>query len=314
MSSLKLKKVAALILTTMITVPVFGTDITDGSIPCSDVAQNEEAYGCSMGEENAVNIKYKCLKALGSFEVPMMSEPNVFANPSKIKKGDKMIALGKQDGSIVFGDDQKDYKLPKDKIKEAIMRKFGDQARTKEDYKVTFQTLTGKITLKFKKKPGVGQEAFDLGKWEKVEENADSSSDDKAFVALGNEAQQQAQSSGALNNIQQSMDEKVASFPSKVDQKVEELEQLYLQKEREVDQNSDLNSMEKVTMKRTIRNEKQDKKNRWLRKKRNLATLRQEALRKCIGQESLISENVLRGTSSEAGGHGSSGIASAGSR
>ena len=310
MKTLKLKNVAALVLATMITVPTFSQNITDGSIPCQDVANNEEAYGCSMEEANVVNLKYKCLKALSVFEIPLKGEVNNFSKPGKIQKGDKVVALGKDDGSIIFGDGLKDYKLPKDKIKQAIDRKFGDQAATKEDFKVAFQTPTGKIILKFKKKPlqDQSQSGYDIGKWEQIKENADSSSDDKAFVALGSEANQLAQSSEALNNVHQSMDNKITGFPSKVDQKVAELEQLFNEKEHQVDQNSELSSMDKVTMKRTIRAEKEEKKSVWLDKKRNMAQLRAQALRKCMGQAGIITENVLRGSASGAAPAG--GIAS----
>ncbi len=293
------KNVAALVLATVLTTPVLAQGLTDGSIPCQDVASNEEAYGCGMGDENATNRKYKCLKALSQFEVPMSQESNDFRKPGKIKKGDKMVAVGKNDGSIVFGDDEKNFKISKEKIKEAIDAKYGALAAAKEKFKVTFQTLKGKITLAFKKKQGE-QGGYDIGKWEKTQESSDSN--ENVLVTLGNQAHQDAQSSNALQNMSQSLDDKVTSFPAKVDQKVEEIEQKYEEKKDQVDQNSELTTMEKIAMKRNLDQEKLSKKEIWLRKKRNAAQMRAHALRKCMGQGQLISESTLRSGTNSSGG------------
>jgi regulator of replication initiation timing len=296
------KNVAALVLATVVTVPIFGNDITDGSIPCRDVANNEEAYGCQLEDEQASNRKYKCLKALGAFDVPMISESNNFSNPKKIKKSGKMVAVGKQDGSIVFGDEDKDFKVTKEKVKEAIDAKYGAAAAMKEKFKVTFQTLKGKITLMFKKKQGEsgGSGGYDIGKWDKVQEGTESG--DEALVTLGNQAHQAASQSNALENLNQSLDDKVSNFPSKVDEKIQELEDLYQDKKDQVDNNDQLTTMEKIEMKRSIDTEKEEKKGHWRRKKRNAHQMRQMALRKCLNQPNIISENVLRGNGGGAPG------------
>lgn len=284
------KNVAALVLATVLTLPTMAQGLTDGSIPCQDVAKNESAYGCGMEDDNASNLKYKCLKALSQFHVPLSTVDNRFHKPGKIKKGDKMVAVSKDENSIVFGDEEKDFKISKEKIKAAISAKYGDKAKEKEKYKVTFQTLKGKITLAFKKKAMEGG-AFGIGKWDSVEEN---SSEDNVLITLGNKAHQDAETSNSLDNMNQSLDEKVSSFPNKVDQKVNEIERKYQEKKQQVDQNSDLATMEKIAMKRKIEAEKRRKKDLWLRKKRNARALRMQALRKCMGQGKIISENVLK--------------------
>lgn len=286
------KNVAALVLATVITLPTMAQGLTDGSIPCQDVAKNESAYGCGMEDENVSNRKYKCLKALGQFHVPLDGE-NRFHKPGKIKQGEKMVAVSKDENSIVFGDEEKDFKVSKEKIKAAIASKYGEKAKEKEKYKVTFQTLKGKITLAFKKKAIEGGQGggFGIGKWDRVEEN---SSEDNVLITLGNKAHQDAETSNSLDNMKQDLDEKVSSFPNKVDQKVEEIEKKYQEKKQQVDQNSDLATMEKIAMKRKIEAEKRRKKDLWLRKKRNAQALRAHALRKCMGQGKMVSENVLR--------------------
>lgn len=290
------KNVAALVLATVITVPVFAQDITDGSIPCRDVANNEEAYGCQLEDESASNRKYKCLKALGSFDVPMINEENHFSKPGKIKKSGDMVATGKADGSIVFGDKDKDFKITKEKIKEAIDAKYGTLAAIKDKFKVTFKTLKGKITLAFKKKQAEGGSGggYDIGKWEKVSEGSESG--EEAMVTLGNQAHQQAESSQALENMSQSLNDKVTSFPSKVEEKLRELDDLYQDKKAQVDNDDALTALEKLSMKRNLDNECESKKDIWRRKREQAAQMRQQALSKCMGQPNLISEQVLRGT------------------
>lgn len=287
------KNVAALVLATVITLPTMAQGLTDGSIPCQDVAKNESAYGCGMEDESAPNRKYKCLKALGNFHVPLEGE-NRFHKPGKIGKGEKMVAISKDDESIVFGDQEKNFKVSKDKIKAAIAAKYGEKAKEKEKYKVTFQTLKGKITLSFDKKQvegGTGG-SFGIGKWDRVEEG--SANGEGVLITLGQKAHQDAESSKSLDDLKNDLDEKVSSFPNKIDEKVSEIERKHQEKKAQVDQNADLGPMEKIAMKRKIEEEKQSKKDLWLRKKRNAQAMRTHALSKCMGQGQMVSENVLR--------------------
>lgn len=299
-----LKNVEVVVVATLLSLPV-AAEFTDGPVNCTDLATNEEMYGCLMAQEAVQNKKYSCLDALKEFEVPKKDQRNDFSKPGCIKKGKKLVIVGKPDGKIGIADGKKNYKLDKDKIKRIIQAKLGSQAHTKPDFKVIVQSPKGKIKLKFKKKEGGEGGSFDLGKWEKIPMNeGESVGDDEAFVALGSQDEDQ----DFANQMSQALDQKVENFDSEVDEKISEIRQEAQDKISETMNNLQLTSTDQRAIIDSLNEEKQEKIDFWTNKKRRKEHLKRAARVKCQTEQQLISSSVLE----EAGGGSASREAASG--
>lgn len=279
--------------------PSLLAEFSDGPVDCGHLNDGQEMYGCVSSHENVSNDKYKCLEALNAFEVPKKEDFNSddFSKPGKTVKGDKLVACGKPNGDIKLSDGEKNYKIDKSKLLDAIRAKFSSAATQKEKYKVVLQTPEGKIKLKFKKKSG-GEGGFDLGGWEKEPMQAgEELADDDVFMALGSQDED-----NASENISSALNDKVQNFDSKVDEKVSEIESAAQEKIRETRRNRNLTSSDKRRIISQINNEKEEKKNFWNQKKAHKEQMKNVARVKCQGQPNLISENILGGNPSGGGG------------
>lgn len=284
--------------------------LTSGSVPCQDVTSNGEAYGCSNEEENAANAKYKCLKKLSFFEVPLSNEDsqNSFDKPGKIKKGDGVTVVGTGADKIAITDANNNFEISKEDIKNEIERQYGSDAQNESDFKVSFQTPSGKkVKLKIKKKPATPPDrGFDLGKWDVVQDSSSGSSEDikEAVIALSQRSARDVLGVNP-NQLKPSLDEKVSNFPNKVQEKISEIEQAYEEKKDRINTQEGLSAQEKIQAKRRLDQEKERKKDYWNRKKDLFAQKKAEARRKCSGQSQLISENTLQDSGSTPQGGGS---------
>jgi len=293
-------------------VPVLADGVTDGSIPCTDVVQNGESYGCAEKQSADVsNKKMACIGALKPFQKPTGNKPSEGEKyPTKIMKDEHVIAIPHQDGSLSISDKLKDYKLEKDDIKRQIMQKLGDSASSTDEVDLSIMTANGKIKIKVKKdKQAQSEQAndFQIGSFEKRDENSQSS-DKEVLITLGNSHSD----SNAHNPAKDKLSEDVEKFDENVRSKIEKLEEAYEQKMGDVDQTQELSGMEKVTIKRELRDEKEDKKLRWLRLLEQKERFRQNAQEACRGLANIVKPQVLGGSAGQGGGKPSRNIASTG--
>ncbi len=286
--------------------PTLADGLTSGSVPCQDVTGNGEVYGCPSEEENVSNVKHKCLKELGFFEVPLTSDGDSFDKPGKIKKGDGITVVSSGSGKVAITDANSSFEISKEEIKNEIQRQYGSDSQNQSDFKVSFQTPSGKkVSLKIKKKSGNGaSNGFDLGKWDLMEQNTSEDSNE-AIIAL---SQRNSRDSlgGNPNQLKPGLEGNVSNFPSKVQEKINEIEQAYEEKKDRIHTQEGLTASEKIQAKRRLDQEKDRKKDYWNRKKDLYAQKKTEALRKCQGQAQLISENILRDSGSNPQGGGAS--------
>lgn len=292
-----MKNVEAVLVVALLSTPVVA-EVTDGSIPCNDVANNQEMYGCLSQQQEAIaNKKLSCLQALKEFQVPKKAEAldENFTKPGKLLKGKDMVAMGKEDGKIAIIDKLKNYQLRKDKIKQAIQDKLGAQAGSKPHFCVIVQSPKGKIKLKFKKKVAQGGSgSFDLGKWEKIPmEEGESAQQDDAFIALG--SQDELQDAQVALSEKEKLAEKVQNFDSEVEEKLSEIRQETQEKITETRQHQNLTESDKRNIIENLVAEKQEKENFWRMKKERKPQLLENARTKCQAQPNVIAESVLQG-------------------
>lgn len=278
-------------------------EFTDGPVNCSDLNGNEQMYGCVQSEENVSNGKYKCLEALNAFDVPKKDHQTSesFAIPGKLVKGKKIVALSKPNGDLALSDGEKNYKVPKEKLIEAIQEKFSNEAQQKEKFKVVVQTPEGKIKIKIKKKLAAaeGQSAggFDLGGWEKVPmKEAEQLEDDDVFMALGSQDED-----SNTESMAEQLNDKVQNFDEAVNDKLAEIENEAQEKIRATRRNRRLTSADKRKIIEALNEQKDAAKQEWQGKLANKEQMKQVARVKCQGQSNLISGNVLGGSAEASG-------------
>lgn len=307
-----LKNVEAVLLFALISSPVLA-DVTDGAIPCGDVANNQEMYGCLEEQEAIANKKLSCLDALQDFHVPKkpINEENHFSKPGKLLKGKEVVALGKENGKIAIVDKMKNYQISKDKIKRAIEAKLGAEAGSKPHYCVVVQSPKGKIKLKFKKKAlaaGGGSGGFDLGDWEKMPmEDSDYMSEEDTFIALG--TQDELNDEQVADHEKDDLAEQVENFDQEIEGKLSEIEAETQEKISETRQLNDLTSSDKRQIIQSLTEEKAKKLSYWRLRKQKKAQLLRNARIKCRAQANVISGSVFQGADEAGGGHSGRSIA-----
>lgn len=302
-----LKNVNAVVVVALMSSAPVIADVTDGAIPCGDVKNNQEMYGCIEEQEAIANKKLSCLDALQEFHVPKkpVNNQGQFTKPGKLQKGDEVVAMGKEDDKIAIIDKMKNYHLSKDKIKQAISKKLGDSAGSKPHYCVVVQSPKGKIKLKFQKlqaSEGEGGGGFDLGAWEAMPMEKDSydHGEDDAFIALG--SQDELQDNMVADKEKDDLEKNVENFDQEVEDKMSQIEGEFEQKLTETHNQDNLTSTDKGQIIQSLRSDKAKKLSYWQRVKAKKAQLLRNARRKCRAQANVISENVLEGTNSRGGG------------
>jgi len=273
-------------------VPVFADGVTDGAVPCSDVQKNGESYGCLENQNTDYrNTKMKCVSALKPFQIPEGKKPaEPIKKPGKIMKGEDTLAMGHEDGSLSISDKEKNYKLDKDLIKSKIAAKFGNEASNMDEVDLAIMTAKGKIKIKVKKDQNANQaDGFKVGDWEKLNDDA-ASSDKEVLITLGNSHSDE----NAHNPLKEELSKDVEKFDENVQKKVADIEENYTKKISEVDQVSELSGMEKVTIKRNLRDEKENKKLRWLRHLEQKQKLIMAAKEACAGLPTLVSQELFQ--------------------
>lgn len=291
-------------------VPVLADGVTDGSIPCSDVVKNGESYGCAEKQVADVsNKKMACIGSLKPFQKPtgsMAGEGGKY--PSKIMKDEHIIAIPHQDGSLSISDKLKDYKLDKEDIKKKILQKLGDSAANTDEVSLAIMTANGKIKIKaIKDKFAQGEQAgdFQIGSFEKLEGDF-KSTDKEVLITLGNSHSD----SNAHNDLKEKFSDDVENFDKNIRKEMDDLEKDYTKKVSDVDQAQELSGMEKVTIKRELRDEKEDKKLRWQRLLEQKERLRQNAQEACRGLANIVKPQVLEGSHGQGGGKPGRNVAS----
>jgi hypothetical protein len=302
-----LKNVNAVVVVALISSAPVIADVTDGAIPCGDVKNNQEMYGCIEEQEAIANKKLSCLDALQEFHVPKKpkNSENHFSKPGKLLKGDDVVAMGKEDGKIAIVDKLKNYHLSKDKIKQAIERKLGDSAGSKPHYSVVVQSPKGKIKLKFQKLQASGGEGgggFDLGSWEAMpmEKESYEFEEDDAFIALG--TQDELQDEQVADKESEKLAESVENFDQEVEDKMREIEEDFQKKVTETRSLNDLTTTDKGQIIQGLNAGKAKKLSYWQMVKAKKAQLLRNARRKCRAQANVIKGSVLEGTNPRSGG------------
>ena len=306
-----LKNVEAVLIFALISSPVIA-DVTDGAIPCGDVANNQEMYGCIEEQEAIANKKLSCLDALQNFQVPKKPRNSEnFTKPGKLVKGKEVVALGKENGKLAIIDKMKNYQLSKEKIKEAIKRKMGGSAGSKPHHCVVVQSPKGKIKLKFQtlQATGEGSGGFDLGSWEQMDMKDDDfdMSEEDTFIALG--SQDELGDEQVADQEKEELADQVENFDQEVESKLSEIEAEVQNKITETRRLNDLTSSDKRRIIQSLNSDKEKKLAYWRAKKARKAQLLRNARRKCRNQANVISGSVFQGINEAGGGHSGRSIA-----
>jgi hypothetical protein len=310
MLELKMKNVVRVFaLASLFTVNAFA-DQTTTLVKCIDLKKGHREYGCDAVEDSEIrNDKFQCLQAMKSFdflqnEITEARRRSTRRHKPTIIPGKKAIVMGMAHGQLNISDSDKDYKVSKEKMAEAIKEKIGHNLDGKKYVSLVVKTPKGEAKVKVELKESNNGSDFSVESWE--QDNSPEKADD-IMMALG---QNDMNTDMGSENLANKATDNINNAQEAIAQQKHDVEQEFDKKIQEIDSNSNLATLEKISFKRALRGQKDRKLSELQALMDKVPHYKAQVKESCGGQNKIVKAGSISGESSESSLEGSTNVAS----